>query len=166
MKLYKSILIFFPLIVLVSIGWYIKTAHILPSDIHNKEQKPLTYKDNTVQCPQCHMYLVGQKDTAQIITTEGKTHFLDDVGCAILWLRDQKISLKQIRFWVFTRDSQTFIEANKAFYSIKDHTPMKYGFGAYEHVQTGYIDFEEMRLRMLRGENMSNPKIRKKLLGE
>ena len=29
----------------------------------------------------------------------------------------------------------------------------------------GSIDFDEMRLKMLRGENMSDPKVRQKLLG-
>ncbi len=46
-----------------------------------------------------------------------------------------------------------------------NETPMHYGFGAYENLKEGMIDFNEMRLRMLRGENMSDPKIRKKLLG-
>jgi hypothetical protein len=44
---------------------------------------------------------------------------------------------------------------------------MHYGFGAYENANAkeGMIDFNEMRLRMLRGETISDPKIRKKLLG-
>ncbi len=41
---------------------------------------------------------------------------------------------------------------------------MHYGFGVHEDKKKGYIDFKEMRLRMLRGENMTNPKIRKKIL--
>jgi len=42
---------------------------------------------------------------------------------------------------------------------------MLYGFGAYSTLKDGLIDFETMRLKMLRGENMSDPYIRKKLLG-
>ncbi len=42
---------------------------------------------------------------------------------------------------------------------------MHYGFGAREKKCGECIDFEEMRLRMIRGENLTDPKIRKKLLG-
>jgi len=42
---------------------------------------------------------------------------------------------------------------------------MGYGFGSRERETNTTISFEEMRLRMLRGENLSDPKIRKKLLG-
>jgi hypothetical protein len=42
---------------------------------------------------------------------------------------------------------------------------MGYGFGAYEFKQDGFIDFKTMKLKMLRGETMNNPAIRKKLLG-
>jgi hypothetical protein len=43
---------------------------------------------------------------------------------------------------------------------------MGYGFGAYEKKQAGFIDFQTMRLKVLRGETMNNPLIRKKLLGK
>jgi hypothetical protein len=52
-----------------------------------------------------------------------------------------------------------------AWYGIKDATELRYGGGAREKKCVGCIPFEEMRLRMLRGENLTNPKIRKKLLG-
>jgi len=42
---------------------------------------------------------------------------------------------------------------------------MHYGFGAREKKCKECINFDEMRIRMLRGENLTNPKIRKKLLG-
>lgn len=160
-----SILIVFPLLAL---GWLFYTLHLknqLPSDITNKEKAPLEFKDNTVQCPQCHMYLVGKKHTAQIITNDLKTHFFDDIGCAILWFKEQKIEPQTITMWVFSNDTNRYIDALKASYSLADNTPMHYGFGAYENPKEGMIDFNEMRLRMLRGENMSDPKIRKKLLG-
>jgi hypothetical protein len=44
---------------------------------------------------------------------------------------------------------------------------MHYGFGAYENANAkeGMIDFEQMRLRMLRGETISDPKIKQQLKG-
>ncbi len=160
-----GILIVFPLLALGGLFYTLHLKNQLPTDITNKERVPLEFKDNTVQCPQCHMYLVGKKHTAQIITNDLKTHFFDDIGCAILWLKEQKIEPQTITFWVFSNDSNRYIDALKASYNSDDETPMHYGFGAYENLKEGMIDFNEMRLRMLRGENMSDPKIRKKLLG-
>jgi len=41
---------------------------------------------------------------------------------------------------------------------------MGYGFGAYENKLQGHVDYETMRLRMLRGETMNNPYIQQQLL--
>lgn len=165
MKKSTLILILLPLLSLGVLFWYLSNANQTPDKINNTSRHPLEYKDNTLQCPQCNMFIVGKNDTAQIITNDGKTHFFDDVGCAILWIRDKKLSMQSLTFWVHTRDTHDFIEASKAFYSVTDNTPMKYGFGAYEKKQPTSISFEEMQLRMLRGENMSDPSVRKKLLG-
>ena len=43
---------------------------------------------------------------------------------------------------------------------------MVYGFGAYENAIKESVLFDEMRLKMLRGENMTDPKVRQKLLGQ
>ena len=165
MKKSTLILILLPLLSLGVLFWYLSNANQTPDKINNTSRHPLEYKDNTLQCPQCNMFIVGKNETAQIITNDGKTHFFDDVGCAILWIREKKLSMQSLTFWVHTRDTHTFIEASKAFYSVTDNTPMKYGFGAYETKQPTSISFEEMQLRMLRGENMSDPRVRKKLLG-
>ncbi|WP_263831678.1 nitrous oxide reductase accessory protein NosL [Sulfurospirillum oryzae] len=159
------VLILFPIIVLSGFFWTLHVKQQLPTDISNSDKKALEFKDNTIQCPQCHMYLASAKYTAQIITQDSKTHFFDDVGCAILWLKEQKTEPQSITFWIFSNDTHHYIDAFKAFYSINDITPMHYGFGAYEQEKEGFIDFTEMRLRMLRGENMSDLKIRKKLIG-
>lgn len=158
------ILILFPIVTLGGLFWYLHVKNLLPSDVDNKEAKALEFKDNTLQCPQCHMYLVGKKHTAQIITHDHKTHFFDDVGCAVLWLKTQNIEPINVIFWVFSNDTHRYVDALKAHYAINDTTPMLYGFGAYEMRQEGQIDFEEMRLRMLRGETMQDPKIRQHLL--
>ena len=62
-------------------------------------------------------------------------------------------------------DTHRYIDIKKAFYSINEKTPMSYGFSAYENEIENSIDFNEVRLRMLRGEHMANPKIRKHILG-
>lgn len=159
------VLVLFPIVVLGGFFWFLHVKHQLPTEITNSKKIPLEFKDNTIQCPQCHMSLVRTLYTAQIITQDSKTHFFDDIGCAILWMKEQKTELQTITFWIFSNDTNRYIDAFKAFYSSNDKTPMHYGFGAYEHQKDGLIDFTEMRLRMLRGENMSDPKIRKNLTG-
>lgn len=162
---YVWFLIVFPIIALGAFLYALHIKNQLPTQVLNREKVPLEFQDNTVQCPKCHMYLVGKKYTAQIITNDLKTHFFDDIGCAILWLNDQKTEIQSITFWVYSNDTNHYINALKASYTFTESTPMHYGFGAYENLREGMINFEEMRLRMLRGENMSDPKIRKKLIG-
>ncbi|WP_263833900.1 hypothetical protein [Sulfurospirillum oryzae] len=164
-NVFVGVLIVFPLLALGGLFWFLHVKHQLPTDISNSSKVALEFKDNTIQCPECHMFIVGKKHTAQIVTGDSKTHFFDDVGCAILWMKEQKIEPQTVAMWVYSNDTNRYINAFKAAYSINDETPMHYGFGAYEQKKESMIDFNEMRLRMLRGENMSDSKIRQHLQG-
>jgi copper chaperone NosL len=159
------ILIGFPLIALLALFGYYAKINQRADRVVNQAQVPLEFKDNTIQCPQCHMFLVGKKDTAQFVTAKGQTHFFDDIGCFILWQEEHKIPLEGGKLWVFSRDSKRYVDGFSAWYSLRDETPMQYGFAAYEQTQEGFIAYEQMRLRMLRGENLSDPRVRKILLG-
>ena len=110
-------------------------------------------------CPQCNMPIKSKEYSSHL----DKTYF-DDMGCLILWTK--KASKEPSLAMVFTKDTKQYIKATDAFYTIKERTPMGYGFTAYEKKQPQSIKFEEMKLRMLRGEHMANPKIRKQILGE
>ncbi|WP_458701016.1 hypothetical protein ACKGJI_02685 [Sulfurospirillum sp. 1307] len=160
----KAILILFPIVALIGIFYYANVTNANPTETINEKKIPLEIKDNTVQCPQCNMFIVGKKYTAQIVTSDNKTHFFDDPGCAVLWLDSHRDYAKDRVFWVYTVDTKKWLHVEDAYFSISDATPMRYGFGAYENKKDGFIDYEEMKLRMLRGENMTNPKIRKKIL--
>ncbi|WP_331774271.1 hypothetical protein [Sulfurospirillum sp. 1612] len=161
----KTILILLPILVLAGLFYYKTTQNMTAEDIKNTDKVPLEFQDNKIQCPVCKMYLVGKTFSAQVITKDHKTHFFDDPGCVALWLESNKIDKKDVTIWIYTIDTKRYIDATKAHYSIYDYAdPMHYGFGAYEHNKKGFIDFDEMVLRMLRGENMTNPKIRKKIL--
>ena len=158
----KAILVLFPILILVGVFLFLKVEN--PTDIVNTNKEPLEFKDNQIQCPQCNMFLVGKKYTAESVTSDGKTHFFDDVGCMVLWVEQNVKEDSGLVGWVFTLDTKKWVKSDNAFYSINDGTPMHYGFGAYEKNEKKMISFEEMKLRMLRGENMTNPKIRKKIL--
>ncbi len=130
----------------------------------NSAFKPLPIKLNATNDTQCKMLIRSERNAAEVIAPDGRTWFFDDPGCMVLWLKDKSWS-NRAKIWVHTLDSKRWIDAKKAWYGVKDATAMHYGFGAREHKCPECIDFSEMRLRMLRGENLSNPKIRKKLLG-
>jgi len=113
---------------------------------------------------QCAMIISSIENTAQLVAPDGRTWFFDDPGCMVLWMKDKPFKDKA-KLWVHTIDTKKWIDARGANYGISDHSAMHYGFGARENSTKTTIKFDEMYLRMLRGENLTNPKIRKKLLG-
>lgn len=130
----------------------------------NTGRRPLPIEFGHYQDTKCNMLVERIKDSAQAVSTDGKTWFFDDVGCLALWLEDQK-KMEEMKLWVYSRDSKEWIEGRLAWYSRDDNTPMHYGFAAYLEQQEGFIDFPEMSLKMLRGENLTNPYVRKELRG-
>ncbi len=68
-----------------------------PTTIDNIDKKPLTFKKNSVICPQCNMPLESKNHTAQAITNDNKTHFFDDIGCMILWMKAEVIKYGSVK---------------------------------------------------------------------
>jgi len=132
----------------------------------NPQMIALDFNATEATCPKCRMRVESKLNAAQVVFADEKTYIFDDVGCMVLWIQQIGQDFKGIKTFVYSKDTHHWIDAKEAFYSIKDETPMGYGFGGYEKNQNTFIDFETMRLKMLRGENMSDPKIRKMLLGQ
>ncbi len=130
----------------------------------NTQKQPLPIKPGHVNDTQCKMIITDTTHAAEVVAPNGNTWFFDDPGCMILWLEDKPFKT-QATLWVKAVDTGKWIDAKKAWYTRTDNTPMHYGFGARETKSEGLISFEEMRLKMLRGENLTDPRIRKKLLG-
>lgn len=122
-------------------------------------------KIETKICPQCNMELPKSNIHTAQLNKDGEMIYFDDVGCMVLWTKDNNIDLKTLKPEVFSNDSKKFIDAFSAYYMINEKTPMMYGFSAYENTKDGAVSFDEVTLRMLRGEHMANPKIRKQILG-
>ena len=133
--------------------------------LHSPDGRPVAFAVGEVSCPQCRMPVHHLRDSAQYIAPDGRVTVFDDPGCMVLWLQDHGVDAAKANLWVYTRDTNRWVEARKARYSQTDPTPMGYGFGAYEKAGPGRIGFDEMRLRVLRGLTLRDPKIRKKLLG-
>lgn len=130
----------------------------------NQNQKPLKLNLHHLQDPQCAMIVEKNDFSAQLAAKSGKTWVFDDVGCMILWQADKEFS-EAPKLWVYTMDSHKWLDATSAYYSTCEHTPMNHGFGAHESPADTLIDYKEMQQRVLHGEDMTNPLIRKKLLG-
>jgi len=130
----------------------------------NIKQLPIEMKIGMYQDSDCGMVIDDLNDASQVSIKNGKTWFFHDHGGFVKWLEDKEFRDSAV-IWVKTRDTKKYVNAREAFYSLTDDTAMGYGFGAYETKQDLYVDFDTMRLRMLRGETLNNPSIRKQLLG-
>ncbi len=131
----------------------------------NLKQLPIKMQVNKYQDSDCGMVIDDLNYASQVISSSGNTWFFHDHGAFVHWLEDKNFKDDAV-IWVMSRDSKKFIDGREAFYSLTEQTPMGYGFGAYEEKAPNYIDFDTMRLRMLRGETLNNPHIRKQLLGK
>jgi len=114
-------------------------------------------------CALCKMVISERHYAVQVVNpTNGRSYMFDDIGCTILWFKEEKISWeKEAKIYIADAKTGEFIDARKAFYDTRSRTPMDYGFGAYSKNFESSIDFKEMRLKILRGETMQNPQIRK-----
>jgi nitrous oxide reductase accessory protein NosL len=131
----------------------------------NLKKLPLKMEPNRCQDSFCGMVIHELTYASQVVAPDGKTWFFHDHGDFVEWLKDKPFA-KDAVIWVMSRDTHRWINGKKAFYTVNEETPMEYGFGAYEKRGKGMIDFDTMRLRVLRGETMKDPKIRKQLLGK
>ncbi|PHQ64661.1 MAG: hypothetical protein COB99_08470 [Sulfurimonas sp.] len=130
----------------------------------NAEKVPLKMVVNKYQDSDCGMVIDNMEYISQVISPSGKTWFFHDHGGFIKWLEDKEFKDTSV-IWVMSKDTKKWIDGRTASYSLVDKTPMGYGFGAYENKAPTHVDFDTMRLRMLRGETLNNPHIRKQLLG-
>ena len=130
----------------------------------NLKRLPLDIQVGHYQDSDCGMIIDDLSFASQVVSPKGRTYFFHDHGGMAKWLKDKEFE-KEAKACVMSLDTRKYIDAKTAYYSQDDETPMGYGFGAYEHKQDEFISFDQMQLKMLRGETMNNPQIRKKLQG-
>jgi hypothetical protein len=166
----KKILPFITLIIIIAI---IITIFLSMS---NAKQMVVLKEGNTSLTPleiilgkyqdsDCGMTIEDMTYVSQVVSSDGKTWFFHDHGGMANWLKDKSFK-DSAKIWVMSRDTKQYINARTAWYSRTDNTPMRYGFGAYEVKQDGFITFDEMSLKVLRNETLRNPYIQKELLGK
>ncbi|NWF67322.1 MAG: hypothetical protein HXX81_07650 [Campylobacterales bacterium] len=161
MKKFVFVLTFFMFIGLIIYYLNSSSSNIVVVN-NNYQQKVLNIELNKTQDAHCGMIIDSFDFSAQIASKDGRTWFFHDLGGIPLWLRDKK--LQDVKIYVYTIDSKKWIDAKSAYYSRVENTPMNYGFGAYEFNKENFVTFNDMCELMLKGENLTNPHVKKQLL--
>ncbi len=104
-------------------------------------------KPNSFQDVYCKMMITDVKYATQAISKNGKSWFFDDLGCMLKWSKDKDLK-DDITLWVYTIDTNRWIKFKDAWYQSGKNTPMKYGFGAYEVKQNGFIDSKTLKSKI------------------
>jgi nitrous oxide reductase accessory protein NosL len=84
-------------------------------------------------CERCKMAISERKFAVQIIDPQsGKSYKFDDIGCAVLWMDEEKIPWREKAIiWITDAKNGRWIDARKAKYTEDAITPMAFGFAAY-----------------------------------
>ena len=102
-------------------------------------------------CARCVMVVSDRKNTTQVRNPDtGRKYMFDDIGCTILWFKEEQIDWKdKAVIWITDVKTGKWIDARTAFYDTENITPMAYGFSAHTTKDTiekdqEIIDFNEV----------------------
>jgi len=129
----------------------------------NTNYSPLEFELKQTNDTISKMLIRDRENSCEVVLESGATWFFAEPADMVLWLKDRRVGEKN-RLWVYTIDTKRWIEARIAWYGIRDKTVMGYGFGAREVKTQECIDYESMSKRVLHGETLLNPRMRKHLL--
>jgi len=84
-------------------------------------------------CERCKMAISERKFAFEVVNpNNGKTYKFDDIGCAVLWMDEEKIPWKdKAILWITDAKTGKWINARTALYTDDSITPMAYGLAAY-----------------------------------
>ncbi len=108
-------------------------------------------------CARCKMVISERNHAAQVLNEKtGKSYVFDDIGCVILWFKEENIEWKDsAKIWITDVKTSEWIDARTAYYDTVHKTPMAYGFSANASKESitdknsEIIDFNEMSKRVL-----------------
>jgi len=95
-------------------------------------------------CERCKMIISDRNYAVQIVNpTDGKRYYHDDIGCAILWFKENQLSWEKDAI-IYVTDAKTgkWIDAQKAFWTYGAVTPMDFGFSAYAEKQMDIENYD------------------------
>lgn len=106
-------------------------------------------------CDRCRMVVSERNHAAQVLNPQtGQAYKFDDIGCVILWFKEENIQWKDsAKIWITDVKTSKWIDARTAYYDNLHNTPMAYGFSANEKKESikegsDVIDFKEMVKRV------------------
>ncbi|MEN8249018.1 MAG: hypothetical protein ABFS32_08805 [Bacteroidota bacterium] len=125
-------------------------------------------------CFVCYMGLTDQRYNVQAINQWGEVHWYDDIGCLAEEMRGVELWSEwkgdTVRYWIGDaskeNEKSNWIDAEKAYYDYGKHTPMGYGYSAYEVEpdEDSIYDFDQVILRINEGKTMRESYIQEKML--
>jgi len=124
-------------------------------------------------CHVCKMGLTDQRFNVQALNQYGEVRWFDDIGCLAEEIRGGEEWTKwkgdKVKYWIGDasqeNDPSNWIDAEKAYYDYGKHTPMGYGYSAYEVKPSGITyTFNEVLQRINEGKTMRESYIQKKML--
>ena len=106
-------------------------------------------------CARCAMVVSDRRHSVQAINPkDGRSYMFDDIGCTVLWFREEKIAWKnESILWITDSKSGEWIDAKKAYYTTENVTSMAYGFMAHKtkpNTTDEIIDFKEAEKRIIK----------------
>jgi hypothetical protein len=109
-------------------------------------------------CEHCAMVIGERRYAAQLRDArDGRLHFFDDLGCALLWLTARaeagEPASHHSELWVRDAADERWIDGFTARYEGDRRTPMGYGFAASDASAPGSFGFEELGARLSAREN-------------
>jgi len=118
-------------------------------------------------CVRCVMAISDRKFAAEIVNPKTKKAYkFDDIGCAILWLKENKIPWsKSAKIYVIDGKSKKWIDAKSAKFIDDAITPMGYGFKAFTPQNAPknkkLYNFNYVQKKVIELEKLNNQKVGK-----
>ncbi len=116
-------------------------------------------------CERCKMAISERKFAVEAVDIKrDKTYKFDDIGCAVLWMSENKIPLdNNIKLWITDAKTGKWIDAKTAIYTDDSLTPMAYGFAAYtkETLPKNHhtVDFKSVAKKIFLIEKLNTQKV-------
>jgi len=107
--------------------------------------KPAELAWGEASCEYCRQSITDKRFAAQIRDGDGASHFFDDVGCAVRWIRAKTLPEHTLGFWVMDFRGGYWVDAFKAHYHDGETSPKGYNLAASAIPGNGGRDFAEAK---------------------
>ena len=130
---------------------------LLSSCSQEETSGPAEVRWDRETCVHCSMAIGDRHYAAQVrggpAGEKNKLYKFDDIGCAIIWLKDQPWKDAGItEIWVKDHRNGEWIDARKASYVKGKISPMNYGLGAQADATAGALNYTQATAHIMMGE--------------